>query len=244
MNPEPARVLLVEDDASIRRFVEIALEEMPGIRLLQAASLAAAEAELAAAPVRVLLCDLMLPDGSGTALLQSLAADPARRAGARLVAFSAGISATRRAQLEALGVDEVLAQPVPLAALVDCVERALSAAPPAAAPAAPAADDGEDVVTRHFGGDRALFEAYLASCLRQFGADVAQGDAAAAAADLPALRRLAHSLKTVLLTLGHAAASRRAAALETVAAEGDAGRALAAWPALRSTLEALRAAGR
>lgn len=242
MSPGPARVLLVEDDASIRRFVEIALEELPAIEFLQAASLAEAEAVLDAAPVRLLLSDLMLPDGSGTVLLQSLVADPARRAGARLVAFSAGISAARRAQLLALGVDEVLAKPVSLAALVDCVQRALDTAAATAAPAPPQAEDA-DVVARHFGGDHALFTAYRASCLQQFTADRAHGDAAAAAGDVPALRRLAHSLKTVLLTLGHAEASRHAAALEALAAEGAAPGALAAWPPLRRALETL-AAGR
>lgn len=238
----PARVLLVEDDASIRRFVEIALEDLPGIALVQAATLAEADAALAAAPARLVLSDLMLPDGSGTALLQSLVADPARRAGARLVAFSAGISAARRAQLEAMGVDEVLAKPVSLAALVDCVQRALdpAAATPASAAPAPVTDD--DVVQRHFGGDRALFEAYRASCRKQFGLDRARGDAAAAAPDLPALRRLAHSLKTVLLTLGHERESRQAVALEALAAEGDAARALAAWAPLRAALERLSAA--
>ncbi len=239
----PARVLLVEDDASIRRFVEIALEDLPGIALVQAATLAEADAALAAAPARLVLSDLMLPDGSGTALLQSLVADPARRAGARLVAFSAGISAARRAQLEAMGVDEVLAKPVSLAALVDCVQRALdpaAATPAAAAAPAPATDD--DVVQRHFGGDRALFEAYRASCRQQFGVDRARGDAAAAAPDLPALRRLAHSLKTVLLTLGHEPESRQAVALEALAAEGAAARALAAWAPLRAALERLSAA--
>ncbi len=234
----PSRVLLVEDDASIRRFVEIALEEVAGIELVQATTLAEAQALLAAAPVRLLLSDLMLPDGSGTTLLQSLVADPARRAGARLVAFSAGVSAARRAQLLAMGVDEVLAKPVSLAALVDCVQRALAPAPAAAAAAPKPADDAAtgDVVALHFGGDRALFEAYRASCLQQFGVDCAQGDAAAAAADLPALRRLAHSLKTVLLTLGEPEASRHAAALEALAAEGAAAQALAAWAPLRISL--------
>lgn len=228
------RVLLVEDDASIRRFVAMALDELP-IDLREATTLAEAGQVLAEGPVALLLCDLMLPDGSGVSLLQALAADPRRRAGARLVAFSAGISAERREQLQHIGVDEVLAKPVALAALEACVQRAL--APAAAAP--PAAAPGSDPVARFFGGDRALFETYRASCLAQFPADLAEGDAALAAGHLGALRRLAHSLKSVLLTLGHDDASRQAAALEALAAAGDAVHAPAAWAALRARVAAL-----
>lgn len=234
MNPTPPRVLLVEDDPSIRRFVAMALEELP-IELVEAGTLAEAEALLATGPVRLVLSDLMLPDGSGMALLQALAADPARRGGARLAAFSAGISAERRAQLEALGVDEVLSKPASLAALEACVQRALEgpAVPPAPAVAA------DDAVARHFGGDRALYEAFSAACYAQFGVDLRQGDAALAASDLQALRRLAHSLKSVLQTLGHEEPGRVAAALETLAAEGDAQRTPAAWARLRSLLAPL-----
>ena len=65
-------------------------------------------------------------------------------------------------------------------------------------------------VERHFAGDRALFLAYRASCVAQFTNDLRQGDDACARADAPALRRLAHSLKSVLLTLGQPEASERA----------------------------------
>ncbi len=236
MNARP-RVLLVEDDASIRRFVAMALEDMP-IELVEAGTLAEAEAVLAGAPLRLVISDLMLPDGSGMALLQALAADPQRRHGARLAAFSAGISAERRAQLEALGVDEVISKPASLAALEGCVQRALDAAPPP--PPMPAPPPvAADVVERHFGGDRALYEAFSDACYGQFTADLRQGDAAAAAADLPAQRRLAHSLKSVLQTLGHDDASRAAAALEALAAEGDRARVPAAWSRLRSLLAPL-----
>lgn len=227
------RVLLVEDDASIRRFVAMALEELP-VDLVEAATLAEAHAALAGGPVALLLCDLMLPDGSGISLLQALAGDPARRAGARLVAFSAGISAERREQLEQIGVDEVLAKPVALAALEACVQRALDPSA-AAVPQAPA----NDPVARFFGGNRPLFETYRASCVAQFPHDIAEGDAALAAANLGALRRLAHSLKSVLLTLGLDDASRQAAALEALAAAGDAAHARAAWVALRARVALL-----
>lgn len=238
----PPKVLLVEDDASIRRFVEMALEELP-LTLVCAGSLAEAEARLAEPDgFAAVISDLMLPDGSGATLLQALAADPARRRGARLVAFSAGVSAARREQLVAIGVDEVLAKPVALAALEDCVQRALAAsaaaATPAPAPARPAADD--DVVQRFFGGDAALYAAYRASCRTQFAVDLRDGDAALAGGDLAALRRLAHSLKTVLQTLGEPEAARRAAGLELVAAAADGTPVEPLWAALAADLRGLR----
>ena len=228
------RVLLVEDDPSIRRFVVLALEDLD-IELLEAASLAEARQQLARGPLQLLISDLMLPDGSGATLLQELAADPVRRAGARLVAFSAGINADKRAQLLALGVDEVLAKPVSLPALEECVHRALAGGVPApAAVAAPLS-----VVEQYFAGDQALYAAYRASCLAQFAQDRRQGDQAVAAGDLAALRRLAHSLKSVLLPLGHNEAGRQAAALELAAEGADLEGASAGWARLRAELEEL-----
>ncbi|WP_425256632.1 response regulator transcription factor [Rubrivivax sp. RP6-9] len=231
------RVLLVEDDASIRRFVTMALDET-AITLLAAATLAEARAELDRAPVRLLLCDLMLPDGSGLDLLHDLVARPDWRAGARLVAFSAGVTTGRRAELLGLGVDEVLAKPVALAELEACVQRALAATvvPTTGAPADARQQAQEQAVQRFFGGNAELFAAYRQSCLLQFATDLQQGDAAAAHADLPALRRLAHSLKTVLLTLGDLPGSERAAEAERQAAQGAEAAALQAWAALRQHL--------
>ncbi|WP_164963469.1 response regulator [Rubrivivax sp. JA1026] len=228
------RVLLVEDDPSIRRFVQIALEELP-LHLVEAATLAEARAALSREPVRLVICDLMLPDGNGVDLLHELAATgPARP---RLVAFSAGISAERRHELEALGVDEVLSKPVPLDELESCARRALH--DPAAPPPVPA----PGAVAQFFAGDAVLYEAYRASCLPQFLRDVRQGDAALDAGDLAALRRLAHSLKSVLLTLGYAADAERAAALDRASAAGDAAAARDGWALLRGALLAIVEAG-
>ena len=236
------RVLLVEDDTSIRRFVRIALEELP-IELVEAQTLAQARAAVAAAPVRLVVCDLMLPDGSGVDLLRELAGERGDRLLPRLVAFSAGLSAERREQLEALGVDELLAKPVALDELEACVLRALppfggdEPAPAGVAPPPATADP----VAVYFAGDAALYAAYRAACLPQFTRDVAAGDAALADGDLGALRRLAHSLKSVLLTLGHEADSAGARSVEQAAADGDLAAAVAGWARLRAALLALAA---
>ncbi len=224
------RVLLVEDDTSIRRFVEMALEDMP-ITLCQAPSLAQARVELAAGPVVLVISDMMLPDGSGAELLHALGQTSPRP---RLVAFSAGVTADRRAALLGMGVDEVLSKPISLQALEDCVRRAL----PADSTPASRAEAVQTAVQTYFGGNLALFQAYRAGCQQQFAVDQLEGDQAAAAGDWPALRRLVHSLKTVLLTLGDPEGSALAAQAEQLAATAQAEAAVAAWHHLRQRLSA------
>jgi CheY-like chemotaxis protein len=228
------RVLLVEDDASIRRFVEMALEELP-IELLLAPSLAEAQRELTVAPVALVISDMMLPDGSGADLLQALGQASGPRP--RLVAFSAGVTTARRAALQAMGVDEVLAKPVSLQALQDCVRQVLQPEPPALGePVNPA--EVLAAVETYFGGQLALFQAYSAGCAEQFPLDVQAGDQALSTGDWPALRRLVHSLKTVLLTLGDPAGSALAADAERLAAQAQAEPTAQAWRALRPHLSA------
>ncbi len=257
MNTHRARVLLVEDDASIRRYVRMALEELP-LELVEAATLAQARAELAAAPVALLLTDLMLPDGHGSELLQVAAAGAA----ACRVVFSAGVDARMRERLDALGVHAVLEKPVSLPALLACVESALAGAPAsaaadlpgapaaaaavAAAAAAPATADPTDVESRraielHFGGDASLYAAFRAAALGQFDADVQAAGAALAAGDAAALRRVAHNLKSALRLLGHDAPAELARRLEALAAdEAVPGRLAAAWQPLGDALRRLR----
>lgn len=237
------RVLLVEDDASIRRFVQLALEDS-GVDLVQAGSLAAAIDALRSGPFVLILCDLMLPDGSGFDLLQSLAEPDAPSPGMRRVAFSAGVSAEARLRLKSLGVNEVLSKPASLAALLACVEGALDQGQAQATPApAPvdAAQATDDAVSAFFGGDRQLFENFLAQCRQQWRLDAELGDLALRQGDLQALRRLAHSLKSVLTTLGLATDGALALNLEHAAAEGRAEPAGVLWSRLRARLLACAA---
>nr|WP_316642728.1 response regulator [uncultured Roseateles sp.] len=229
------RVLLVEDDPSLQRFVQLALEELP-ITLLTCCSVAQALAELAVEPVRLLITDLMLPDRSGLDLLAQLQREPALRGAARLAVFSAGLRPEVRVQLQALDVWRLLAKPCSIMELEACVLEALDAAPAAgAASITPPAD----VVSSHFGGNLPLYQAFRASCLLQFAHDLHAGDQACEQTDAQALRRLAHSLKSVLESLGHSNAAALARALETRADQGDWALALPLWNALRSSLQAL-----
>ncbi|WP_374673173.1 response regulator [Ideonella sp.] len=251
MTAPPPRVLLVEDDASIARFVQMATADMP-LRLDTVASVSAARDALAAEPAALVMTDLMLGGESGLALLQTLHAQPALRAGARLVVFSAGLTEAVRRSLEGMDVWRVLGKPASLAALRGCIEEALAAGPapvPAAAPAVPVVPvvpivggpSPRTLALQRFGGDAALFDAYRAGCLAQFTHDLAEGDDAAAQGNVPVLHHLGHALKSVLRLIGEEPAADDAAALERAGAAGDAATARAGWAAVRATLVRLLA---
>ena len=240
----PARLLLIEDDASIARFVELALEALPDhdptsepVELTVVRNLAQARDALQAHVWQLVVSDLMLPDGSAEALL---AEGHARARGAPpWLIFSAGVQEDRRAALEAAGVVGVLRKPVALAELLGTIGRLLRRSAPTAAPPAPPA--ASDPVRLHFGGDRELYESFRAGCLQRFGDDLAQGDAAVAAGDAPALRRVAHGLKAVLELIGEPGLAAQARALEDAAAACPAGQPLPeGWLALAQGLRALR----
>ena len=148
-------------------------------------------------------------------------------------------------RLNTFDVWRQLSKPISLNALEDCVRDAVGAASCAAATSAsPAAaagdvslsDDEQEAIERHFGGEQALFIAFRASCRAQFAADLRAGDAAVAGGDAPALRRLAHSLKSVLATLGRAGPGATARALEDAAAASDWAAAAPLWQQLRAHL--------
>jgi HPt (histidine-containing phosphotransfer) domain-containing protein len=84
-------------------------------------------------------------------------------------------------------------------------------------------------VVTYFGGDQALFDEFLSACKAQFPNDLAMGTAASQAGNWPALRRNAHNLKSVLLTLGYSALSEQAAACEALSAQGNAALAQPSW---------------
>ena len=241
------RLLLVEDDASIRRFVTLALED-DALDVVAAPTLADAVQALRGPPFDVVMCDLMLPDGSGLDLLRELSAPGAPSPNACRVAFSAGVSAPVRQQLEQIGVHRVLGKPVSLADLSACVANALAVSanqsqstPARATPNPGAASSHQRAIDDYFGGDAALHAAFSRQCAQQFALDAAAGDLALAHGDLAALRRLAHSLKSVLLTLGHDSDSTHAARLEACAAQGQTQISESLWPDLARRLRELSA---
>ena len=239
-----SRVLLLEDDASIRRFVGMALAELP-IELVEARSIAEAWEQLGRQDVDLFISDLMLPDGNAMDMFRALR-DPPRASAMPVVIFSAGVSAATREHAAELGVVRVLDKPVPYLDLVACVEQAIGSAgqrPPS--PTVVMADSlpatqRQRAIDDHFGGQAALFDEFLASCLAQLPADIEAGDQACAAHDTGALRRVAHNLKSVLQLIGSTEGHAMARRLEHAAAEGQAFTAMMSdWGQVRALVKSL-----
>lgn len=220
------RVLLVEDDASLQRFVAMALEDQD-VRLVGCTSVDEALLTLGRHGFDLIITDLMLPARPGQELLATLQAQPALRGEAMLAVFSAGLNAQVERQLAGMGVQRFLVKPCSLADLRTCVDEARRA--PALretregdAAKAPLETPQAGAIDTFFGGNAALHQAFLARCKAQFPKDLAQGREAALRSDAQALRHLAHSLKSVLTTLGYPEAAAIARTLEDLAHQASA----------------------
>ena len=238
-----SRVLLVEDDPSLRRFVAMALEDMDSIELVQCDAVAPALALLAQGQFRLILTDLMMPGESGFDLIARLQQAPELRGPARVAVLSAGLTPAVREQLAGMDVWRLLSKPVSVSTLIACVTDALQGAEapelPAVHPAAQWRQGGDraHAIREYFEGNKELFDAYRSACMAQFPQDLRDGDSASAAGDLPALRRVAHSLKSVLLTLGYPMVSSLARTLEDTSHAGLLQPAREQWAHLRGAME-------
>jgi CheY-like chemotaxis protein len=109
------RVLLIEDEPANRALVRaiVTRSDAPavdGLELLEAGTLAAARAMLAAGQVDLVLSDVRLPDGSGLDLVTELRADPAPDA-PTVVIVSASVLPSEQQQALRSGAHAFLAKP-------------------------------------------------------------------------------------------------------------------------------------
>ncbi|RZL43565.1 MAG: response regulator [Variovorax sp.] len=239
----PSRVLVLEDDALIRRFIDMALAELP-IRIVHAASIAEASRLLQSQDIDLFISDLMLPDGNAMDLFHVLRGN-GRHLGLRIVILSAGITATVRTLASALGVFAVLDKPVSYVDLVACVEQAVDvreavAAAPPTATSRISATQRERAIEEHFGGRSSLFDAFFVDCMEQLPDDLGAGDAACASRDVDALRRVAHNLKSVLQLMGSTEGHAMARQLEQATLADRAFETLQShWRCLHAHVDAL-----
>lgn len=107
---EARRILVVDDDDSIREIAQMSLEMVGGHEVLTAASgadgLACAHGER---PDAILL-DVMMPDLDGPATFERLQADPVTRE-IPVILLTAKLQPTDRARFAQLGVRAVVAKP-------------------------------------------------------------------------------------------------------------------------------------
>ncbi len=132
-------VLIVEDDASIRRVVELALSRVGGFRTLTACDGEAALPIAAREQPDLILLDVMLPKLDGPATLQRLRSDDATR-GIPVIFMTARTQAHEREHYEQLGALGTIAKPFDPMALPQQI-RALWDRVPATTAAAPPSDD-------------------------------------------------------------------------------------------------------
>lgn len=216
-------LLLLEDDPSLARFVQCALEDLP-LTWYVCATVAQARQRLAQERIDVLLTDLNLPDGNGLDLLQVPGIPP------HTIVLSGGLSAAHAPPLQAQGVWRVLHKPVSVGALLATVQEALHSL----CPSPPSTSDlNSDPVATFFGGNRTLFDAWSATSLPQLRTDITAGDQALHHGNPVALQHMAHNLKSALLLLGCRDAAQTARETEHCAALGLSAALTAHWQKLR-----------
>ena len=119
---EPARVLVVDDEADIRELLDLTLARM-GLPADCAATVAEAKAFLARERYGLCLTDMRLPDGDGLEVVRLIGADYGETPVAVITAFGSADNAV--AALKA-GAFDYLAKPVALEQLRTLVKSALS----------------------------------------------------------------------------------------------------------------------
>lgn len=231
-----ARVLLLEDDPAVCRYVAMALDGLP-IELRMSDSVAQASRMLESEPVDLVLTDLTLVDGSALDFAKALLA----QARMPVAVFSAGITPSVEQQLQQAGVWRILHKPVGLKILQACVMDAVGdAADPgrrigAALPPSPVVACA-DVAAAPFEGRESLLQSFTASCRQQFPLDAQAGDEALARDDMQALRRIAHNLKSVLRLVGATELADMAQSLDTQLSRQDLTGVAGRWQGLRDAL--------
>jgi len=235
--------VLVEDDASIRRLVELTLQGWP-IELKLCDGVASARAVLREAPPQLLITDVQMPGESGWDLLRALSQEDDLHAPERTVLLSAGIT-TPMGSLSPWPIWRELRKPFSTVELEACLLAALGRDVGQAASARLPAqlstgelDAAHAPIERFFGGQQKLYAAFVASVRPQFAEDIRAGDAACAQPDLPALRRLAHNLGGIFDMLGDAHGASLAREMEAACLSGSAAQAQGVWAGVRAALEA------
>jgi CheY-like chemotaxis protein len=122
------KVVLVDDDADIRRVAEVRLKAA-GYDVMSAADGEAGLQLIRAERPRVVLLDLMMPKIHGYAVLQQIRSDPTLR-GIRVIVTSAKSYAADVQKAREVGADDYLTKPYDLDALVEKVRAAFDAAGP------------------------------------------------------------------------------------------------------------------
>lgn len=118
-------VLVIDDEPVVRDAVQRVLEAN-GLRVATADDAASGLAHAALAACRLVLCDLMLPDGSGFEVVAEVAR---RRPGVPVLVITGYATAEHAARAQQAGAAGFLAKPFEARELMDAVQGALAGRP-------------------------------------------------------------------------------------------------------------------
>ncbi len=127
------RILVIEDQADIRRLIRWSLEELDDIEIVEAANGRLGLDAVRAFRPELVLLDVMMPgDLDGLQVCEQLRGDPAT-ATLPIVLLTARAQASDRLAGERAGADDYLAKPFSPMVLVQTVQRLLAARTPQSA---------------------------------------------------------------------------------------------------------------
>ncbi len=127
------RILVVEDQADIRRLIRWSLEELDDIEIVEAANGRLGLDAVRAFQPELVLLDMMMPgDLDGLQVCEQVRRDPAT-ATLPIVLLTARAQASDRLAGERAGADDYLAKPFSPMVLVQTVQRLLAARTPQSA---------------------------------------------------------------------------------------------------------------
>jgi len=127
---EPLRLLVVEDNELNRALVRAIITRagdrvLRDAQIIEAHTLAQAQAVLTDTPVDAILLDVHLPDGSGLALLDQLP-EPVQARRPVIVAVTGGVMPEQRAAALAAGCDAIVTKPYVAADLTEALSAHLA----------------------------------------------------------------------------------------------------------------------
>jgi signal transduction histidine kinase/CheY-like chemotaxis protein len=245
------RVLLAEDNLVNQRLA-VRLLEREGHEVAVVGNGRAALDALARDRFDLALMDVQMPEMDGFEAAAALRAREAADGGhLPLVAVTAYAMKGDRERCLAAGFDGYVSKPIQVIELFDVIHEvvpddeppAVCAAPPTRASAAPPPPTlDREAALAHTGGDAALLAELAGIFLAEEPRWLEEIDAAIAAGDAAAVRRVAHTLKGGVDHCGAGSARELALALERVGQSGDLAAAPAARDALRAELDRVRPA--
>lgn len=123
--PESKKLLIVEDEESVRMAIEAGLEVIGGYEVFSAPDAATGKELLKRIRPDVLLLDLVMPVTDGMEFLRWMGTDPGVVRPGKVVLMTALANPVPEGNLKELGLDMVLAKPFRLNDLAEAVDAEL-----------------------------------------------------------------------------------------------------------------------